>query len=297
MKAERRSRRELELQRRVGIKTRVEFERYRWWTRDFISCIERAATPKQISAAKNRVRSGRVLEMNVNAGVVEARVQGRRKLPYCVRIYSASPTEAQLTGIKRRLGKRAINGALLLSGEMPPDMREIFASEGAALAPEDCAMGRLLCGCPEPGGVCEHIVAVLCVLTEAFDRDPFLLLKFRGLEKDDLLHSLTGPVGPTAGERPPLDAQLSGDERGPVITESCGESEEMAAPVSLGVSFYGSGQFARELASFRDEPPDKNDSKTARAAMFDFPFWRGETSFMDSIEPYYDSVAKFLRGK
>ena len=188
-------RQDLRLQRRTGIKAHLEFDDPQWWTVGFIRYAEEIASPKQIAAAKQYVRAGKVVEMNVNPGVVEAKVQGTRKAPYHVRLYSPMPTAAQLDDIKRRLAERAVYSALLLAGEMPAEILDIFGACGVGLMPQDYGKGRLLCSCPEPQDICKHILATLFVVTDAFDRDPFLLLRMRGLEKEELLSAMTKARG------------------------------------------------------------------------------------------------------
>ena len=294
-----RMRQELQLQRRTGIKVKMEFDNPQWWTREFISYTENIAPAKGTSAAKAYVKSGKVLEVNVMPGVVEAQVQGRRKAPYQVRLYSPLPTEAQLAEAKRRLSEHAIYGALLFSGEMPEAVNDIFTVAGIPLMPQDYARSQLLCSCPEPENICKHILAVLYVITAVFDHDPFILLKMRGLEKEELLSNLSRARGANgrAGEpaRPAAD-RLSGHEE----PELYGWAEEASDAVDgaehpLDESFYGAESLPGEIETFRGDRCDGKDATRVHAPFFDFPLWRGETSFRDSIYPYYESVQKLLK--
>ncbi|MFD8530683.1 SWIM zinc finger family protein [Streptosporangium canum] len=57
------------------------------------------------------------------------------------------------------------------------------------------------CSCPDWGFPCKHLSAVLYVLAEAFDDDPFLVLAWRGMAKDVLLGALR-ETGGSGGEEP-----------------------------------------------------------------------------------------------
>ena len=46
------------------------------------------------------------------------------------------------------------------------------------------------CSCPDWGVPCKHLAAVCYVLAEEFDRDPFVMLAWRGKARDDLLAAL-----------------------------------------------------------------------------------------------------------
>lgn len=283
-----RFREELRLQRKVGIKVKLEFDAPQWWTIDMIRFTERIATPRQISIAKKEVKAGRVVDLSVVPGVVEAKVQGARKQPYGVRIYSPQADRSQLDDLNRQLTQRAMFGAMLLSGEMPMECAEIFASCGIRLTPNADNRTRMLCGCPSPENVCEHILAVILVLTDAFDRDPFLLLKLRGVEKEVLLASLTEPRGVRRG-RPPKQAVIEATQ-----------AAEMASPLKGGdiggsgpEPFFGGDGLCRTL----DAITLKHSNSESIQPPLDFPLWRGETSFRDSMRPYYDSVRKLIKGR
>ncbi|MDR1885093.1 MAG: hypothetical protein LBQ56_02375 [Synergistaceae bacterium] len=276
----------------TGIKCRLEFADPQWWTVEWLKHIDKIAGPKQKTAAKNYVRSGHVIEMNVSPGLIDAKVQGRRSAPYHVRLYSPMPTDDQMSVIMRRLSERAIYGAQLLSGEMPRAVREIYASSGAALLPDDFEKCRRMCSCPEQIEDCKHILAVLFVSADVFDRDPFLLLKMRGLEKDALLSSLTSPRGsalpagePRVCDAPDIDAPPRPTEPAPCETP----------PLSTDASFYGAEGLHEELSGIRNDANEAGDVPGDRSSLFDFPLWRGEASFKESIYPYYECVKKFLK--
>lgn len=291
-------RHDLRLQRRTGIKVKLDFDDTQWWTLGFVSYMENIASSKQIKAAKNYVNSGSVVEMNVNAGVVEGKVQDSRKAPYHVRLYSSLPKPEQLEEIKRRLSEKAIYSALLLSGEMPAAVYEIFTASGVALMPQDYVKGRLLCSCPEPQDICKHILAVMIVLIGAFDRDPFLLLKMRGLDKEDILSSLTKARGEskrrTARQVYEHDEDsIDGYDRADQSTSR--HADESLVP--MDATFYANDTLCSDLRALHSKMKDDSNDTGTYPPLFDFPLWRGETSFKDSMYPYYESVRKMLRSR
>ncbi|MBU4313650.1 MAG: SWIM zinc finger family protein [Actinobacteria bacterium] len=46
------------------------------------------------------------------------------------------------------------------------------------------------CSCPDWSNPCKHIAAVFYLMAEAFDKDPFLLFKLRGMEREEFLNAL-----------------------------------------------------------------------------------------------------------
>ena len=105
------------------------------------------------------------------------RVQGSRPDPYTVTIKIAAYDEAQWTTISAALAAQALYRAALLAGEMPHEIVEVFDGLGLPLFPTRLDMN---CCCPDWSVPCKHVSAVLYVLAEAFDDDPFLVLAWRG---------------------------------------------------------------------------------------------------------------------
>jgi uncharacterized Zn finger protein len=243
-----------------------------------------AASHRRIAAARRCAQNGRVVGLVVSPGLVEGHVQGKRKTPYAVRIYTTPPDVRAIEDVLTRLREKAKYRAALLMGAAPPELDDIFKSSGMALSFRGFMKSRKWCGCPEPGDICEHILAVVYVAAAAFDRDPFMLMRLRGLEKGELLELLCAPVGekisPAVSEPIP-EPQKCDAEHG---------SDAYAAPPHTDADFYCPPGLPDELNA-----PETLSPETRRPApMPDFPLWRGETSFADSLAPYYRTVKKYI---
>ena len=97
--------------------------------------------------------------------------------------------------------------ARLLAGELPHEIEDVFAEAGAALFPERGSHLITSCTCPDWATPCKHAAAVCYLMAEAFDDDPFLLLAFRGREREALLAELRARRGGRvdgSGQRGPV---------------------------------------------------------------------------------------------
>jgi uncharacterized Zn finger protein len=95
---------------------------------------------------------------------------------------------------------------------MPHEIVDVFDGLDRPLFPSKLDMK---CSCPDWSVPCKHASAVLSVLAEAFDDDPFLVLAWRGRSRDELLSALRGtpePVetpDPLAVDESPLESRLT----------------------------------------------------------------------------------------
>ena len=183
-----------------------------WWSRRFVDILERTCDPGRLARGRSYARKGQVLDFELTPGRVAGRVQGSRPQPYQVTIDIPAYDEAQWTHILAALGSQALYRAALLAGEIPHELVDLFDELELPLFPSELDMA---CSCPDWGKPCKHLSAVLYVLAEAFDDDPFLVLAWRGRGRDQLLSALRGlpepveTIDPLAVEEPELDARLT----------------------------------------------------------------------------------------
>jgi uncharacterized Zn finger protein len=183
-----------------------------WWSRRFVDVLERVCDGGRLARGRSYARKGQVMDFALSAGQVTARVQGSRPQPYVVTIAIEAFDETQWTSLTDALGSRALYRAALLAGEMPREILDLFQDYDLPLFPDDL---DIRCSCPDWSVPCKHGSAVLYVLAEAFDDDPFLVLAWRGRDRDTLLSALRGTpapseaVDPLAVEESPLEDHLA----------------------------------------------------------------------------------------
>ncbi len=166
-----------------------------WWSRRFIELLESFGVGSRLKRGRNYARQGQVTELEVEPGVVLAKVQGSRYTPYRVRIRGMVLSEAQWRRAEKTMASQALPLAQLLAGEMPRDIEAVFSSCKLTLLPSSKAELKASCTCPDSENPCKHVAAVYYILAERFDEDPFLIFAWRGLDKHELLERLRARRG------------------------------------------------------------------------------------------------------
>src|SRR5204862_1744070 len=111
-------------------------------------------------------------------------------------------TDAEWKKLTAVLSKQAIFLAKLLAGEMPQDVEEAFKEAGLSLFPQKLRDLETDCSCPDYSNPCKHIAAVYYLRGEEFDRDPFVIFKLRGIEREALI----GQLSPAAAGAPETES-------------------------------------------------------------------------------------------
>ncbi|HEX8345947.1 MAG TPA: SWIM zinc finger family protein [Actinoplanes sp.] len=239
-----------------------------WWSRRFVDILEGICDGGRLARGRAYARKGQVIDFTVSAGAVSGRVQGSRPKPYRVTIRIDAYDDTAWTSISEALASQALYRAALLAGEMPHEIVDVFDALGLPLFPSTLDMN---CTCPDWGLPCKHLSAVLYVLAEAFDDDPFLVLAWRGRDRSTLLDTLRVSPEPAAPAADPLAV----DE---VPLES--RLEDFYAP---GVS----------LSRLRERPPRVTVPPELLLRALDAPPIRvRHIPLIDLLRPAYRSLAE-----
>lgn len=154
-----------------------------WWGNAWCRNLERYADYEtRIARGKRYVRSGTVVDLQVEHGKIHARVQGSKRTPYKVEIRISPLSEAQCQRIIDRCATKVSNLEQLLTGSFPEEMKELFGGkDGLFPSPREISFS---CSCPDWALMCKHVAAVLYGVGVRFDEDPLLFFKLRGIDID-----------------------------------------------------------------------------------------------------------------
>jgi len=161
-----------------------------WWAQKWNNALESYGWSNRLQRGRSYARSGHVLDVKLQPGLVEALVEGTRPRPYSVKIKIDTLSDLEWGTVIEKMAQKAIFSAKLLAGEMPENIEEAFALAGVRLFPESARMIHTSCSCPDYANPCKHIAAVYYILGQEFDRDPFMIFRLRGMDKEDLMDRL-----------------------------------------------------------------------------------------------------------
>jgi uncharacterized Zn finger protein len=244
-----------------------------WWAKRWIEVLESFDIGARLTRGRSYARKGQVLSIDVAEGKVRSQVQGSMPDPYEITIAVALLSEKKREAVTAALAGQPLFAAKLLSGEMPQDIETVFQSAGTSLFPAALEDLETECSCPDWSNPCKHIAAVYYLLGEEFDRDPFLLFKLRGLDRDALMKRL-GTVRPAEAAEP-------------------AESVPAAPPEPLPedpAQFWTGAALPADLAGGAVETPRVSAAWPKRLG--NFPFWRGQEHFHSALERTYREAAE-----
>jgi uncharacterized Zn finger protein len=161
-----------------------------WWSKRWVKTLESFNMGARLTRGKSYARKGQVISIDINPGIVRARVQGTGSEPYDVVIKLKPLSDAEWDKAASAMASKAVFAARLLGGEMPQNIEEAFSESGLSLFPSKGRDLKTDCSCPDWSNPCKHIAAVYYLLAEQFDCDPFLIFKLRGRSKEEIMEAM-----------------------------------------------------------------------------------------------------------
>ena len=234
-----------------------------WWARRWVQALEKFSMGSRLARGRSYARRGQVVSIDVRPGAVAASVQGSRKRPYRVSIAVATLPGSDLQRLQAALAERPVFAASLLAGRMPENIEDAFADVGLSLFPARKSDLETNCSCPDFANPCKHIAAVYLLLGEEFDRDPFLMFRMRGIERDEMLGAdLRKSVEASAWMSPTLPPEpLPADPDAFWGQPERDDYDDIIGPARV---------------------PDEPAALPRRLGRF--PFWQGSEEFLPALE-------------
>ena len=245
-----------------------------WWARRWIAVLESFNIGARLGRGRSYARRGQVLSIEIDKGKVGAKVQGSRPKPYNVELQVKTLSGSDWQRLAKVLSRQVVFSAKLLTGEMPLDIEKAFKEAGLSLFPEKLKDLKTACSCPDWSNPCKHIAAVYYLLAEEFDRDPFLIFKLRGMNREDFIATLSRPEKKaTQKKAKPKHEPLHKDEEG------------LTSDIS---KFWNGEPIPDDIFGEVRIPPIP---AALPKRLGSFPFWRGEEKFLDVMESVYERAS------
>ena len=140
------------------------------------------------SQGRWHARVGRVVSLDVRAGLVTARLEGGRATPRWVTLRVPTLSAADQRRTLDVLSSQAQHGAALAAGRVPAALYDALRAADIWLLPKHCQHVQLTCTCSDGRKQpCKHAAAVCFTLADRLDADPLAAFTLRGYDSDQLL--------------------------------------------------------------------------------------------------------------
>jgi len=178
------------------------------WGRAWVEALERIDS-NRLARGKTYANTGRVLNVSVNANMVNARVKGSYYDAYDIQLKLVPFSKQDILILRHIISEQPSLSIELSLGTLPTGLLSLLQEKNIALLPTRWRDLQAHCSCPDSSNPCKHLAAVYYILANEIDQDPFLLFNLKGLPTAELVGQTEKEETATAKPHPVLAACVS----------------------------------------------------------------------------------------
>ncbi len=158
-----------------------------WWGAKWMNALSHIDYSNRLPRGRSYANKGAVEDLSISGRKIIANVKGTRIKPYNVTVgipaFTAKEKET-LTGV---IMDNPLLLSKLLNRELPESLYTMAEAHHIRIFPGRWNDLDMHCSCPDWAVPCKHLAAVINVIANEIDRNPFLIFKLHGY---DIIHEL-----------------------------------------------------------------------------------------------------------
>lgn len=164
----------------------------------------------RLPRGRSYLRSGAVLDLQIEPGVVRAQVKGN--ILYEVTVKIAPVEDEHWQALRKRCAGHVESMGALLAGELPDQVMRAVTDLDSGLFPKPDEI-KFSCNCVDWADLCKHVAAALYGVGVRLDHAPDLLFALRGVSSAELVAAAVADLTAQTVDQP-LPAELDAEDLG-----------------------------------------------------------------------------------
>ncbi|MEO1588984.1 MAG: SWIM zinc finger family protein, partial [Bacteroidota bacterium] len=153
-----------------------------WWGQQFLKALQSIDHSNRLPRGRSYANKGAVKEILVTPQSIEATVQGSRPRPYRQVIQFKPFTPSQKADILQVILDNPFLLSQLVNRELPPSLDKQLQEAHIHIFPRSWSDLKGTCSCPDYATPCKHLAAVIYLISQEIDKNPFWVFLLRGLD-------------------------------------------------------------------------------------------------------------------
>lgn len=182
-----------------------------WWGQQWLAAFDGIDEANRLPRGRRYASNGSVRAIQIGETAVTARVAGSRPMPYQVEVTLAGFSTSERDVILATVENSPVLLSRLLNRQLPAHVSTLVEQQDIRLFPRAWRDMTAHCSCPDDAVPCKHIAAVIYLLANEIDKNPFVVFALHGMDLAAALEKRSG-VQPTAIAQLPALAQAWIDE-------------------------------------------------------------------------------------
>lgn len=145
-----------------------------WWGEQWLKSLDRIDFANRLPRGRSYANKGMVSAIKINENVILAKVQGSRPRPYDINIVLPPFFEKEQKVLLDSIKNNPLIFSQLLNRQLPEALLAIALQNNIKIFPQSWQDIKLNCSCPDYAVPCKHLAAVMYIIANEIDQNPFL---------------------------------------------------------------------------------------------------------------------------
>ena len=163
-----------------------------WWGEQWLAAFDGIDYSNRLPRGRRYAGNGSVTRIDVTGSSTQADVQGRRRTPYKVQVSLPAFTGKTQKSIVEAVSKNPAVLARLLNRQLPEQTLELLNQSSINIFPRSWKDMKASCSCPDWAMPCKHIAAVIYLIANEIDKNPFLVFQLHGMDLEKAIERASG---------------------------------------------------------------------------------------------------------
>ncbi|MES2734081.1 MAG: DEAD/DEAH box helicase [Bacteroidota bacterium] len=153
-----------------------------WWGKQWLNAFDNIDNSNRLPRGRSYARNGSVRDFVCNQTVITGKVQGSSPKPYKIQIEISRFSDADKRLVVNTITENPAFLGKLLSRELPPELKDALLKKSIHLFPSSWRDMKATCSCPDYAVPCKHIAAIIYLIANEIDKNPFLVFELHGMD-------------------------------------------------------------------------------------------------------------------
>jgi SNF2 family DNA or RNA helicase/uncharacterized Zn finger protein len=153
-----------------------------WCGKEWLKVLDKNDFGLRLTRGRIYAINGAVDSLNIRGNRITAEVKGDRKIPYNIKIDVSTLREGQRLTLINIIKSEPSILEKILNKEFPAELNTLALKHNIHLFPRTSNDFSMSCNCPDWKVPCKHQAAVIYVLANILDEDPFTLFELHNLD-------------------------------------------------------------------------------------------------------------------
>ena len=146
-----------------------------WWGKEWLQIFEKIDYSNRLPRGKTYANNGLVYNLAIVGNAITALVEGSMYQPYQVIIKVPTFSAVSQSKLLKLVTSNPLFLAKLLNREIPPELNDACERENIHIFPKSWREMRGSCTCYDSAVPCKHMAAVIYLLANEIDKNPFVV--------------------------------------------------------------------------------------------------------------------------